>query len=327
MANVYPNSTTGAFCKWLLANSLIRLTSPRKVQVLNVQTAATNGTTVTQLYFEEFCNYTNRFYWEWQQYIAGQPASPTSSGLDAMTTAWLAVATAPAQQTIYAVDVFFKQLRADANLQLDYFFLFAQDQQVNAKIDLINPTLYAITEHASPTWAANLGYTGNGSTMYLSVNFKDATNAVNYTTNNGMFGFYGRKVLTAAAIFDMGSYDGTNESNMRVNYTGGLTYFNVNTNNSQNVASSNTQGLMIAQRTASNLTTMWKNGLSAGTGATASNGMSTVIDNIMCSNQNGTPTSYNTNQYTIACKGSGAINMVTFNSAVNLLMTNLGAHY
>jgi hypothetical protein len=162
MANIYPNSTASAFCAWILANSNIRVTTGRKIQIQNVQTAANTAGYVTQLYYEQFIAYTNQWYEQWLPYVAMQPyiAPPTVS---TYTTAWLAaLPNVPTQATQYAVDAFFKQLVADGNMLLDYFFLFAQDNQPNNKISLINPTIYLITEHNTPTWTANLGYTGNG---------------------------------------------------------------------------------------------------------------------------------------------------------------------
>ena len=120
--NIYPNTQCANFCTWLIANSNIRLTPARKIQVQNVQTAANTGGYVTQLYFESFVAYTNRFYQQYMQYITQYPAAPQPTSYDAMTIAWLAVVSSPSQQTIYSVDAFFKQLRADGNLLLDYFF-------------------------------------------------------------------------------------------------------------------------------------------------------------------------------------------------------------
>ena len=146
MANIYPNNNAALFGAWILANSNIRVTPARKIQIQTIITQAQTGGYVAQLYYSEFIAYTNQWYAQYLQYNNQEPAIiPTT--YDPLTTAWLAaLGTAPAQQTIYSVDAFFRQLRADGNLLLDYFFLFAQDNQANARIDLINPTLYAVTE-------------------------------------------------------------------------------------------------------------------------------------------------------------------------------------
>ena len=80
-------------------------------------------------------------------------------------------------------------------------------------------------------------------------------------------------------------------------------------------------------RTASNVTAIYQNGININNGTSASTVLSTNNDYILAYNNAGTPTGYAINQIACAYKGSGNINPVTFNSAVNLLMTNLGAHY
>jgi len=327
MANIYPNNNAALFGAWILANSNIRVTPARKIQIQTIITQAQTGGYVAQLYYSEFIAYTNQWYAQYLQYNNQEPAIiPTT--YDPLTTAWLAaLGTAPAQQTIYSVDAFFRQLRADGNLLLDYFFLFAQDNQANAWIDLINPTLYAVTEHNTPTWNANQGYTGNGTNMYLSVNYIDSTSGTNYTLNNAMFGAYTRSTLAAASKSLMGSDDGTNYNYIYQRYTGNLMINIINGYASYNPANTLTQGNFLLQRTANNAINIYREGVSLGTNNAASTGLSSKQDYIMAVNNNGTPIDYNNNQYTCAYKGSGAINPVTFNSAVNLLMTNLGAHY
>lgn len=327
MANVYPSATTGLFCTWLLNNSLIRLTAPRKIQVQNVLTASNTGGYVAQLYMEEFVQYTERFYVQWQQYANGIGANPQPSTYDALTIAWLANVTTPSQATIYAIDAFFKQLRADGNLLLDYFYLFAQDNQSNAKKSIINSGLYAVTEHNTPTWNAYLGYTGNGTNSYLSSNYIDSANAVNYAVNNAMFGVYTRNVVTPANKVCIGNFDGTRYNYLYSNFTGSIT--DVRCNGGVDVTGSNavTQGLIVVERTSSTVVNCAKNAIIVVTGSATSSGLSTQNDYIMAFNNNGTAGEYDTNQYTCAFKGSASINQTLFNSAVNLLMDNLGAHY
>ena len=327
MANIYPNSTASAFCAWILANSNIRPTSGRKVQIQNVQTAANTASYVTQLYFEEFVAYTNQWYDQWLQYVAMQPyiAPPTVS---TYTTAWLAaLPNVPTQATQYAVDAFFKQLVADGNMLLDYFFLFAQDNQPNNKISLINPTLYAITEHNTPTWTANLGYTGNGTSTYLSVNYTESVNASQYTLNNNSIGTYNRLNTGVTGASEIGTYDGTNETINRSRNTATAAYIGNSSGTGANPANTQMQGLIVNTRKASGTAGLAINGVVGATSTIASAALVTKQDNILCQNGNGTQTLFSTNQISLAFRGNGNINQVTFNSAVNLLMTNLGAHY
>ena len=327
MANIYPNNNAALFGTWILANSNIRVTPARKIQIQTIITQAQTGGYVAQLYYSEFIAYTNQWYNQYLQYNAQQPAAPAPITYDALTTAWIAIVSSPSQQTIYSVDAFFKQLRADGNLLLDYFFLFAQDNQANARIDLMNPTLYAATEHNAPTWTANEGYTGNGSNMYLSINYTDSINGSNVTLNSETIGYYTRKIIASSTAQDNGAGTTTIFTQILSNYTGGLSEWYLSSGSGGSVTNNITQGTIAAQRTASNATAMYKNGVQIGTSTAGSRALVNKNDYCMADNNNGTPAYYGTNQYAAYFKGSGAINMVTFNSAVNLLMTNLGAHY
>jgi hypothetical protein len=327
MANIYPNQTTGSFCTWLLANSLIRLTAPRKIQVQNVQSAANTGGYVTQLYFEEFVQYTNRFYQEWQQYINGQPITPMPSGYDALTTAWLTHVTSPAQQTIYAVDAFFKQLRADGNLAIDVLYLFAQDNQTNSNVSLFNPATYTALPVGTPTWNANLGYTTNGISSYINTEFNLATNGVNYTQNNAMITHYARNAVAGTTGVDWGSYDGTNIAEGFSNYTGYGVGGYLNSLTVFNATDANTQGCFSYNRPSSSTVNVTVNGTQILSASDTATGLANDKCYIGCRNASGTAALFKAQQYTLWMAAAGSLNMVTLNSAINLLMTNIGAHY
>jgi len=327
MANINPNQTCANFCTWLLANSNIRLTAARKIQVQTIQAAANNNTTVTQLYYEEFVAYTTQWFLQWQQYTTQQPNFPQSATLDTLTNTWLANVTNPAQLTIYAVDAFFKQLRADDNLLFDYLFLFAQDQEANAKISLINPVSYQVTEHGTPIWTSYEGYTGNGSSMYLSTNYIESTDAVNVVLNNSCFGVYTRLVNSNNGQVEIGAFDGTNRSQLQERGTASNIEAYVDGSVNSAMANTNTQGLFVALRKSSTGIVFVINRASGGTTTAASSALTTKTDYILALNNNGTAGSYSSNQIALAFKASGNINQTTFYSAVNLLMTTLGAHY
>lgn len=324
---IYPNNTCAKFCTWLLTSGTFRLTPGRIVQITAIQTAANSATSVTDTDYNQFIQYTGRMYYYYEQWISMQPVVLLPPTLDTLTTAWLSACTAPSVQTIYAVDTFFKQLRNDGNLLFDYFYLFAQDQQANAKIELFNPGTRNIIEVATPTWTANQGYTGDGATMYLNTGFIDSVNAVNYTLNSGMLGFYGRKNLSTGVGYDMGSQDGFSKTVAALDY-GGNVFANLNSTTSATVANTLTQGLATFVRTDANTVSAYlNNNLLVTNGAAPSYGLSAYSDYIMGYNGSGALNAPNNNQYACAFKCSGAINQTLLNSAVNTLMTNLGAHY
>jgi len=69
----------------------------------------------------------------------------------------------------------------------------------------------------SPTWTANVGYTGNGVTAHVSTQFNPATDGVNYTLNDAGRYFYtiARTNTTATQTLD-GNAIATNDNSMRI---------------------------------------------------------------------------------------------------------------
>jgi len=325
--NIYPNTQCAAYCAWILANSNIRVTTARKIQIQTIQTAANTGGYVTQLYYEEFIAYTSQWYLQYQQYIAQQP-QPVPNSLDALTTAWLgALSTTPAQQTLYSVDAFFKQLRADGNLAIDCCYVFAQDNQANANISIINTTTFTAVPTGSPVWTANNGYTTNGSSNYIKTGFTPSTSGTNFTLNSATVAYYTRTNIGYQAGVDFGAYDGSNFLESYSAYTGVGMGSYINGLAGLVTANSGTQGLFSHVRTNSTTVQQWINGTQLATGTKSSGALTTLQTYLGCRNDMGTPDTYATNQYSLLLIGSGSLNMVTLNSAVNLLMTNLGAHY
>lgn len=92
------------------------------------------------------------------------------------------------QQTLQ--DAFVSQLIADGIwAKLDILYVFATDGDGNfALINWITPASFQCSLVNAPTFTANAGYTGNGTTSYLDTNWIPSTNGVNYTLNSASFG-------------------------------------------------------------------------------------------------------------------------------------------
>jgi len=92
--------------------------------------------------------------------------------------------------------------------QLDKLGILATEQQQHARVDLIDPTATQITEVNSPTWTANLGYKGDGSTKYLNTNATFA-NSKFFTQNSASFGVYILENIEESGA-DIGATHGAN---------------------------------------------------------------------------------------------------------------------
>jgi hypothetical protein len=69
--------------------------------------------------------------------------------------------------------------------KLDVYYVFAHDGQSEfGTLNWKNPLLHQATLFNSPTFTANQGFAGNGSSSYIRTNFNPFTNGVNYQLNN-----------------------------------------------------------------------------------------------------------------------------------------------
>ena len=83
--------------------------------------------------------------------------------------------------------------------KLDTFGVFATDGNSDfALIDWIRLTQYTAVN--SPTFTADEGFTGNGTSSYINSNFNPASSGVNYTLNNASIFTYNKTFLTNAFI-------------------------------------------------------------------------------------------------------------------------------
>lgn len=92
--------------------------------------------------------------------------------------------------------------------KLDILYVFANDVTGNFwKLNWKSPTTFEITEPGGAlTKTSNVGINGNGTTIYAQTGWNPATNAVNYTLNDGSFSVYSNTDSTDAD-YDLGCSD------------------------------------------------------------------------------------------------------------------------
>jgi hypothetical protein len=110
--------------------------------------------------------------------------------------------------------------------KLDTFGVWATDGDSDfALIDWIRLTDYTAVN--SPTFTANQGFTGDGTSSTIGINFNASTSGINYQLNNASFGVYRRSGVgirgvasiglnQSGMIFDSsGAFQGVNSGNTR----------------------------------------------------------------------------------------------------------------
>lgn len=246
--------------------------------------------------------------------------------LESETLQWLNSITNPAQPVeISAINQFIRQCKNDGNWQLlDRFWLFAQSNQTNARRSIVNPT-NTLTENNSPTWTQYLGYTGNGTTMYLDLNYNPTTSNVNYSQNNASFGWYSRTNLDGS-YNDIGAFNaGANVMTCNVRIANILNYF-VNapsTGSVPSVANSDSSGMFHFSRVSSTQQQSWRNGVNLDTFTLTSSTSPNMNVYFLARNNGGTAAVFSPRQYSMAFIGGGAINQSKFYNAFQTLATQL----
>jgi hypothetical protein len=184
---------------------------------------------------------------------------------------------------------------ADIWAKLDVLWMLAAHDAQAARLNWKAPASFACTAVNSPTFTADRGYAGNGSSSYLNTGWNPATNGVNYTLNNASLGGWPRSTLNNGLI---GAFNGTNGGHI---FVGGI---RVNDSTYGNPVPSSSAGLLVAVRTASNS----RNGYTNGVEQTANGATSVSIYSghlyIGVLNESGVPAFYSSTQ--IAAGFAGA---------------------
>lgn len=88
----------------------------------------------------------------------------------------------------------------------DCLWIMRGSSQADARLNLIK-SAHTISEVNTPTYDSTLGYTGTA-TGYLDLNYNPSTQGVNFTLNNGSWGYYDRTAAGGGRRV-IGSNDGT----------------------------------------------------------------------------------------------------------------------
>lgn len=123
---------------------------------------------------------------------AGQQVawSGASSASCSQATAFLGRASSPPTATQEQYNALICGLVADgAWAELDALYKLAADSATDAKLNLVSSS-YGLTPQGTITFAANAGYTGDGSTGYLTTGYTPSTAAGQMTQNSADLGIY-----------------------------------------------------------------------------------------------------------------------------------------
>ena len=163
--------------------------------------------------------------------------------------------------------------------QADAIYKWATDSATDANLNLV-ANKFNVTTGGTETFTANQGYQGDGLTGFLNSNFTPSTAAGNATLNStAIIAYVTNNRTTPITYSAFGVFDATADaySNLAPNQAGGTTnsaISEIGAGFSAGVVTA--QGFYVVSRTASSLTTTYRNTASLGTTTDASVALNTI---------------------------------------------------
>jgi hypothetical protein len=195
------------------------------------------------------------------------------AGFDSATNAWAAAVAATGSAVSYPrkllVDTLIKGLKTDGIwAKLDRLWIFAVENQKSALIDLVANT--TATPVNSPTFTADRGYAGDGSSSYLNSNFNASTSGVQWTLNSAHIAAWDNTSRANSPIVISGAYDGSAVSDLMPWYGGGVVT-RINGGGLTGLTNGTSQGFFVGQRTSTSVVEGYRNNALCGSFADGSN--------------------------------------------------------
>jgi hypothetical protein len=164
---------------------------------------------------------------------------------------------------------------------------------------------------AFPDFIPYVGFDGNGESSYLSTGFNPSTTGNKYTINNCLLGVGTHGASVASTAQQIGGNDATNRSYFYIKYDSSNFRLGINSNGTSSVSLTADSGVFLAQRTASNLTTIYANTSDGVTSSRVSTGMPNIVYNIMATNANGSAANFcNDTIYCAIIGGALTVNQI-----------------
>ena len=211
----------------------------------------------------------------------------------------------------------------------DRIWLYASENAQQASIDIVNLATHTLVN--APTFVANQGYTGNGSTSYINTGFANGTN---YTQNSAAWSYYVRTNRTGSNNYFSGSYDAGSFGTQSLFAPLASSIVNYDVNNvafSNQAANTQAQGFWTASRTGASAVALYRNSNSTAFATSSSSSLSlgaNVVFFVNARNNNGSPDLFGADEIAIVAYGAGMSNTNTaqFQADLNAYMTALGTN-
>lgn len=216
--------------------------------------------------------------------------------------------------------------------RFDALWILATGQSANANLNLVS-TNFPLTPTNSPTFTANVGYTGNGSNARLATAYTPSTNGVNFTQNSAAMGAYINNNRTSSnSSVIMGTGVPSSFAYIVPLETSNFKY-DMNSATFPTVANGGTAGLWTATRTAASgagATAAYKNDSPSAitTTSATSAARSSFVLQLLCLNNNGTLGNFTSDTLSAAFVMNGLTGAESAQLAtiINRYMREIGAN-
>jgi hypothetical protein len=217
---------------------------------------------------------------------------------------------------------------ADIWAKLDVLWMLAAHDAQAARLNWKAPASFALTAVNSPTFTADRGYAGNGTTSYLNTGWKP-NNGVQFTQNSAhmMARDNTSRIGNPNTIIGNFTVGGGLQGNYITPRKAGDTLdYGINSNG-VSASNANSNGMFLVERTGSAAYQMWRNAVSLGTGTTASQAPNALNIYICAYNLDNTPDGLLTDQISAASCGAslGSALVASYHSVINTYMNAVGA--
>lgn len=212
--------------------------------------------------------------------------------------------------------------------KFDIMYLLANQNSTLALRNLVKRSNDAtLAGTPNPTFTAYEGFQGDGAHGYINTNYTISSQAANFTQNSASFGAYSR-----TADGNNGCFVGTSSTAVYRNdlmITSDATILGrINADAGTALAITGESGMFVASRTASNVTTVYRNSSSLGTNVNPSRAITTFTSPaaIAARNNNGTIDQFSTHQLAFAFIGAGltATEVRQITNCIEWYMDSLG---
>lgn len=213
--------------------------------------------------------------------------------------------------------------------KLDAFYMLAaadaQAAQRNWKADAYN-----LSPQSAPTFDADRGYTGNGTSSYLATSFNPFTAGGQFALNSAHIGVYSRTSGTAQSL-EIGARlsNVSQQTVLQLRNASDQFTARINQDVVSDVATGVTDGSghFVGSRTGASARSLYRNGSALTASVEASTAMPNFEIFILAGNTNGSAANFSARQLSVAHWGAAltAQNVTDLNAAIGAYLTTVGA--